>query len=91
MYVRELIAIYDVFIDTQWTRCALTPLADVQHRCKIWLEVYFETYGDNDPTENITRISVIEKNDVYEKYKQVLLPAYSLVYLVHLPLRLIVY
>ena len=79
------------FVDTQWTRCALTPLADVQHRCKIWLEVYFETYGDNDPTENITRISVIEKNDVYEKYKQVLLHAYSLVYLVHLPLRLIVY
>lgn len=50
-------------------RAALTPLAEKQQYCQLWLEEYFNICGDNVPNEDEIRISISEKKDVYEKYK----------------------
>lgn len=51
-------------------RAALTPLAEKQQHCKLWLEEYFAICGDNVPNEDEIRLSISEKKDVYEKYSR---------------------
>lgn len=63
--------LYYKHVDPLFARCALQPLPEVQHACSLWLEKYFATYGDWDPTTDIQRISVLLKQEVWTKYQQV--------------------
>lgn len=47
---------------------ALTPDADDQMDCVLWLEEYFETNGDHQPDSAESHISIAHKKDVYTEY-----------------------
>ena len=49
-------------------RAGLTPYAEAQHACKIWLDQYFERQGDEDPDSSFVAIQIQLKKHLYEKY-----------------------
>ena len=51
-------------------RASLCPLADAQQMCSVWLEKYFDTYGDKSPNSNIIHVHVLQKSDVYDMYRR---------------------
>lgn len=50
-------------------RAALQPLACTQQFCSAWLGEYFRTYGDQSPNSAETKLSLMNKIEVYEAYK----------------------
>jgi len=62
-------AYYYLNIDQKQIRAALTPLADTQQFATIWLEHYFETYGDQAPNRDETHLMIMQKTDLYNLYK----------------------
>lgn len=50
-------------------RAALAPKQDSQHHCVLWLEQYFDVYGDKMPNKDETRLALMEVKDLYEQYK----------------------
>ena len=49
-------------------RAGLTPLAEVQHLCKIWLEDFFERQGDMDPDSDDVNIQLTLRKELFKKY-----------------------
>ena len=47
---------------------AHTPLAETQQMCVLWLEGYFEKYGDQAPNRDETHLQIMQKMDLYEQY-----------------------
>lgn len=47
----------------------MTPLADVQMYVVLWLNRYFEKFGDSAPNRNETYLIITAKLDVYYQYK----------------------
>lgn len=50
-------------------RAALTPKEDSHHHCSLWLEQYFDIYGDKMPNFDEIRVALMEVKDLYEQYK----------------------
>lgn len=56
---------------THMLRAALTPKVEADFLCTAWLFQYFDAYGDSSPTEeDLTKISVTYRNEVYSTYIQ---------------------
>lgn len=49
-------------------RSAIAPSADAQKSCILWLEQYFEKYGDHKPNADQINLQILTKKEVYEKY-----------------------
>lgn len=47
-----------------------TPLAETQQNCILWLERYFETYGDQAPNRDETHLLIMEKGDLFALYEK---------------------
>jgi hypothetical protein len=56
-------------VEPRMIRSSIMPLADLQQFASIWLENYFTTYGDQSPNSDETKLLVMQKKDVYDKYK----------------------
>lgn len=54
-------------------RAALTPMADIQQLATLWLEHYFETYGDQAPNQDETHLHIMQKKDLYILYESEML------------------
>ena len=50
-------------------RAALTPFAETQAMCSVWLTRYFNTYGDVHPAGDAVKLAVMQDIDIYRKYK----------------------
>jgi gluconate kinase len=57
---------------------ALTPLADVQCDCTVWLENYFEAYADHQPNSRDALLSITALKDVYNSYLRCMTQSKSL-------------
>jgi hypothetical protein len=49
-------------------RAAITPYAERQVMCTLWLEEYFDTYGDQAPNKNETHLLIMQKKCLYQSY-----------------------
>ena len=49
-------------------RAAMSSWSNTQSDCQIWLESYFEKYGDIAPNKDETRLLLMQKKVLYEKY-----------------------
>ena len=56
LYQRKIPYTYMYFPGPEWTRNGLTPLSDIQQFATIWLEQYFEAYGDGRRSDTIIDI-----------------------------------
>jgi hypothetical protein len=45
------------------------PSADIQQYAVLWMKGYFDRYGDNSPNSDETKLCIMNKSDVYKKYK----------------------
>lgn len=52
----------------EFTRCAMTPLAEKQSLCIAWLDEYFKTYSDHSPNSLLSKVSLTFKKDLYDLY-----------------------
>ena len=68
MYVSSYHLILLFFLDDKMIRAALCPLSEVQNQAHLWLERYFETYGDVAPNGDEVRLLIMQKLDAYKKY-----------------------
>ena len=50
---------------------ALCPSAEDQQFCVVFLEDYFEKFGDKAPNREETHLLIMQKSDVYEQYTRV--------------------
>jgi len=55
-------------LDPKMIRAAITPYAETQMMCSIWLENYFEKYGDKAPNRDETHLLIMQKNDLFKSY-----------------------
>ena len=55
--------------DSSIAKNAITPLAERQHLCMLWLENHFDKYGDKSPNKDETHLLAMTKEEVYKKYQ----------------------
>ena len=51
-------------------RCSLMSRSEKSHFCVIWLENYFERYGDFAPNRDEIMLAISRKKEVYDLYVQ---------------------
>ena len=49
-------------------KSSLVPLAERQQYAVLWMEDYFDKYGDQSPNSEETQLCIMHKSDVYKKY-----------------------
>ena len=52
----------------EFTKCAMSPLAEKQSLCITWLDEYFKTYSDHSPNSLLSKVSLTFKQDLYNLY-----------------------
>ena len=56
-------------LDDQWVKNALTPLSESSQIATMWLQKYFDAYGDKSPTEKgRIKLAITFRHEVYEQY-----------------------
>jgi|LauGreSBDMM110SN_4_FD.fasta_scaffold35485_2 hypothetical protein len=56
-------------LDDQWVKNALTPLSESSQIATMWLQKYFDAYGDKSPTEKgRTKLAITFRHEVYQQY-----------------------
>lgn len=56
------------FTDEKWCAASLCPAAENQQYATVWLERYFDNFGDKIPNRQETHLLIIAKKDVYRQY-----------------------
>lgn len=49
-------------------RASLTPSAETQQLASLWLEDYFDKYGDQAPNKNETHLQLMDKKNLFDMY-----------------------
>ena len=62
--------ILNIFADYYMVQAALTPKSEPQFLAKVWMENFFDTYGDKSPNSEEVMLSMMQNANVFNKYKE---------------------